>query len=395
MFQSAGVSFQTSRDTYTQGKHREGGSEEGQAEFQRRLEKKKTVFDGSTLGQGRRSLWGHSPKTGDRGPHGKHTLGECLLFWEVNAQWVVPGGPEGPQLHVARESFIVTDFLRHHQTHNKSALRRGRKSCLQLSQVSAGNFFAPCPRHYFGDSQDCFSQPSSEYIFGWNSALNSAFPDRIPVGSSVSPLFHWPIPPLVFLDSLPRAVHLGVFPPWQAISTFSLCPGWPWLPITLISAQYHIRSGHVFLPWPRPSYSWCTQLFPSRPSGSSPALGTRQDSSCVDFWAQQRKALDTNNQICMWSRPLNTTHTSNNNLCVYCWVCYIQDICVRPLMKASSDIFTDTFETPHLYHRNVTPNWAHGPFNSGSGHNSQHLLCSPSILFSTSQAFSYSIWRFP
>ena len=80
MFQSAGVSFQTSRDTYTQGKRREGGSEEGQAEFQRRLEKKKTVFDGSTLGQGRRSLWGHSPKTGDRGPHGKHTLGECLLF---------------------------------------------------------------------------------------------------------------------------------------------------------------------------------------------------------------------------------------------------------------------------------------------------------------------------
>lgn len=49
VFQSAGVSFQTSRDIYTQGKRGEGGSHEGQAGFRRRQEEKLSLMG---------ALWG-------------------------------------------------------------------------------------------------------------------------------------------------------------------------------------------------------------------------------------------------------------------------------------------------------------------------------------------------
>lgn len=60
-------------------------------------------------------------------------------------------------------------------------------------------------------------------------------------------------------------------------------------------------------------------------------------------------------------------------------------------MKASSDIFPDSFQILNSYLRNVTPNWARDPFNSGNCHNSQHLLCNTGTVLSMSQAFSYLI----
>lgn len=206
----------------------------------KKMGKKGAIFGSSTWGGQEISLGGVPQGLGTEVLMGKLTLGEWIVFWEVNSQQS-QGSPEGSQLHVARESLIITNFPRCHRPRDKELLegagRAGPSSMESLKWTSS--LFV----HYVS-LEILRTAPRSP-------ALSTFLVLEFRFESSISRQDHcglqlWPslTDPCSF-SLTPESCALWCPRPWQAISTFSFRPGQPWIPVILISAKYHICSGHV------------------------------------------------------------------------------------------------------------------------------------------------------